>query len=155
MIFDSLLHFKSYTPTHPLFEIISEFMKSHDLSSLPLGKTDLGGGVYLIKSEYSTGDSQSKFVECHRRYIDIHVVDEGIENIGYCNKDNCMTIEKYIEEKDLEKLDGICNWITLKKGFFGIFFPQDAHMPGVTIDNRMQTVKKIVFKIPCANILTK
>jgi YhcH/YjgK/YiaL family protein len=148
MIFDSLNHFNTYLAVSPLFSIVSEFINSHDLSMLPLGKCDISRGVYLNKNEYVTRDIQSKFIECHRQYIDIHIIDEGKENIGFCNRADCTIIEKYNEEKDLEKLNGKCSFITLKKGYFGIFFPQDAHMPGVNVDDQKQTVKKVVFKIP-------
>jgi YhcH/YjgK/YiaL family protein len=76
------------------------------------------------------------------------MVEEGNETIGFCNRDDCTILEPYNEEKDFEKLDGACNWFVLNKGYFGIFFPQDAHIPGVNGDSMKQTVKKIVFKVP-------
>jgi biofilm protein TabA len=148
MIFDSLKYFNIYLAVNPLFTIVYEFITSHDLSKLPLGRCNVSRGVYLNKNEYFTKDIQSKFIECHRQYIDIQIIDEGKENIGFCNKNDCTILEKYNEEKDLEKLNGTCSFFVLNKGYFGIFFPQDAHMPGVNVDDQKQTVKKVVFKIP-------
>jgi biofilm protein TabA len=148
MIFDSLKYFNTYLAVNPLFTIVSEFINSHDISELPLGRCNVSRGVYLSKNEYVTKDIQSKFIECHRHYIDIQIVDEGKENIGFCYRDNCTILEKYNEEKDVEKLSGKCSFFTLNKGYFVIFFPQDAHMPGVNVDDQKQTVKKVVFKVP-------
>ena len=39
------------------------------------------------------------------------------------------------------------NFVTVKKGMFAIFFPQDAHAPGVT----QTALKKAVFKIPVSD----
>jgi YhcH/YjgK/YiaL family protein len=148
MIFDSLPHFNDYLPMHSLFGIVSEFLQSNDVSRLPLGKLSLPGDITFIKSDYSTQDIQSKFIECHRHYIDIHIVDEGSETIGFCHRDDCTILERYDEKKDFEKLSGVCNFFILRKGYFGIFLPQDAHMPGLNVENRIQNVKKIVFKVP-------
>ena len=66
-------------------------------------------------SEYATDDIKSKFIECHKQHIDIQIIIEGIEQIGICNKDECRIIEEYNQEKDLEKLEGKVDLITLKK----------------------------------------
>jgi biofilm protein TabA len=148
MIYDTVNQFKIYLPVHPLFKVVSDFLESQDLSLLASGRLDIDRGVYVSKREYVTLDLQPPFVECHRHYIDIHMVDEGSETIGFCNRDDCTILEPYNAEKDFEKLDGVCNWFVLNKGYFGIFFPQDAHIPGLHSDSVKQTVKKIVIKIP-------
>jgi|WetSurMetagenome_2_1015567.scaffolds.fasta_scaffold146114_2 biofilm protein TabA len=148
MIFDSLPNLITYLSVHPLFPIVSEFIYTHDGATLSLGKLPISGGVYLNKNEYFTANIPSKFIECHRRYIDLHMVIEGHETIGFCNRNACTVIEKYDEEKDLEKLNGACHFLTLEKSSFGVFFPQDAHIPGLHVDNQRQSVIKIVFKIP-------
>jgi YhcH/YjgK/YiaL family protein len=148
MIFDAVSRFKTYIPVHPLFKVVSDFLESRDLSSLPAGRLDIDRGVYVIKKDYVTVDMQPPILEGHRRYIDLHMVDEGSEIIGFCNRDDCIVVEPYNEEKDFENLDGVCSWVILNKGNFAVFFPQDSHIPGLHCDTVKQTVKKIVFKIP-------
>ncbi len=151
MIFDSLPNFGSYIPMHPLFKTAAKSLQEEDLTSCSPGKRDLGSGMTMIISEYSTEDIQSKFIETHRRFIDIHLMAQGSEMLGYRHINDCTVIEKYSLEKDFEKLSGTCDFLTLRQGFFAVFFPQDAHMPGLCIGNLKKNVKKIVFKIPVLN----
>ena len=85
--------------------------------------------------------------ECHRKYIDIQFIAEGIEQIGFRNIDNMKVITEYNPEKDIAFLSGEGDYVTLGKGSFGIFFPQDAHQPKVAPNNTPGPVRKVVIKI--------
>lgn len=148
MILDSLSRLHNYLPCHRLFSKVLDFINSHNLSDIKIGKVDIGEGVYVAVSEYPTDDIKNKFIECHRKYIDIQIIIDGVEQIGVCDKNECKIIGEYDKEKDLEKLAGRTDLITLKKGYFAIFFPQDGHMPGLRIGNSENRVKKAVFKVP-------
>lgn len=148
MIYDTLLNLNNYISLHPLFLNVINFINSHDLSNIKIGKINIAKDIYALISEYTTDDIKSKFIECHKRYIDIQIITNGIEQIGICNKNECKIIEEYNDEKDLEKLEGKIDIITLRSGYFIIFFPQDGHVPGLKIGNTEDRVKKIVFKVP-------
>lgn len=148
MIFDALSYLRNYLPCHPMFPKVLDFINSHNLSDIEIGKVDVGEGVYAMISEYQTDDIKNKFIECHRKYIDIQIVIDGAEQIGICDRDECKIIEEYDKEKDLEKLEGRTDLITLRKGYFVIFFPQDGHAPGLKVGNSENRVKKAVFKVP-------
>lgn len=149
MIYDSLSNLQTYISLHPLFQIVSEFINSRDIKALPIGKIELFNGVYAVIDEYEPADITNKFLECHKIYIDIQVIIEGEEQIGICNKNDCTILEEYQKEKDLEKLEGKIDLITLKKDSFAIFYPQDGHIPGLRIEGSDKNkIKKIVFKIP-------
>jgi biofilm protein TabA len=151
MIFDSTSHFNGYLSIHSLFGIVSKFLSSHALNRIRLLKTDkieLSHGVFAVASEYEAKNIQSSFLECHRRYIDIHIVSKGAEQLGVCNRQECKVSQKYDEQKDFEKVNGEMDLITLRPGFFAIFFPQDAHMPGLKTGRKKQRISKIVFKVP-------
>jgi biofilm protein TabA len=148
MIYDALSNFRNYLAIHPLFSLVSDFINSHDLSTIDIGRIAVAQGVYAVVSEYTTDSIENKFIECHKRYIDIQIIVDGIEQIGICAKNECKIIDEYDEEKDLEKLEGKIDLITLKNGSFAIFFPQDGHVPGLKIGNKENRVKKAVFKIP-------
>jgi biofilm protein TabA len=148
MIYDALSNFRNYLSIHPLFSLVLDFINSHDLAAIEIGRTTVAQGVYAVVSEYTTDCIENKFIECHKRYIDIQIIVAGIEQIGICAKNECKIIDEYDEEKDLEKLEGKIDLITLKNGSFAIFFPQDGHVPGLKIGNKENRVKKAVFKIP-------
>jgi biofilm protein TabA len=148
MIYDSLDNLQNYIAVNPLFRNVLEFINSTDMAFLAKGKVNLSGGVYAIVAEYETKDIQDTFIECHKKYIDIQVILAGVEQIAICNKKECKTSEAYSEEDDCEKLAGSYDLITLRKGFFVIFYPQDGHAPELKINNKSDKVKKIVFKIP-------
>ena len=48
MIVDKLENIKKYAALNPLFEQAAEFLLSHDLDSLELGKTELKGKDLLV-----------------------------------------------------------------------------------------------------------
>jgi biofilm protein TabA len=54
----------------------------------------------------------------------------------------------YHNEKDLKVLKGkITSTIHLKKSDFTVFFPEDAHMPGLNPNELSNKVEKIIVKI--------
>lgn len=148
MIYDALPYLHNYLSCHYLFSKVLDFINSHNLSNIEIGKVDVGEGVYAVISEYATDDIKNKFIECHKKYIDIQIVIDGVEQIGICDKNECKIIEEYNKDKDLEKLEGKIDLITLKNGRFVIFFPQDGHAPGLKAGNSESRVKKAVFKVP-------
>jgi biofilm protein TabA len=148
MIYDSLDNLPAYIAIHPLFSTVLEFINHENIVALEKGKVNLSDGIYAIVDEYETKDRKDTFIECHKTYIDIQIILAGVEQIGICNKNEGQTIEDYNKENDCEKLDGKIDLITLRKGYFVIFYPQDGHAPGLKINNKKEKIKKIVFKIP-------
>ena len=149
MIYDEISNLKKYSAIHPLFKKVIEFVNSKNLKELENGKIELGDNVIAIVDEYETGNIQNKFIECHRKFIDIQLVVSGIEKIGFCNRKYCKVTMEYSEENDFEKVEGDLDFLTLRAKEFAIFYPEDAHMPGVAYNNNnIDKVKKIVFKIP-------
>jgi len=148
MICDSLANLKDYISVHSLFDTVLEFINSRNIADLENGKISLSDGIYAIISEYETKDAKDVFIECHTMFVDIQVIIEGVERIGICNKNECTIIEEYDKEKDLEKLEGSIDFLTLRKGYFAIFYPQDGHAPGIKAENGKNKVKKVVFKVP-------
>ncbi|HBP65018.1 MAG TPA: hypothetical protein DD730_12260 [Desulfosporosinus sp.] len=71
-----------------------------------------------------------------------------MERIGYAPIDGMGPIKEYNAASDKLILDGTNgNFITLKKDFFVVMFPEDAHQPRVAAGEPMP-VKKIIIKIP-------
>ena len=110
--------------------------------------SDLGQeAVYRHKDEYTAGTY--KF-EAHRKYVDIQCLLEGQENIESTVLNGLTVDMPYDAEKDVEfyaQTDNQKIVTHLMPGIFAAFFPQDAHMPGVSVGGSPAFVKKVVVKI--------
>ncbi len=110
-----------------------------------------GGGIYASVQTYNTKSVSDSFIESHRAYADIQILDSGTELVGFAQTVNCSPIGIFDTEKDLQKYDGKLDFISLFPGIFLIFFPHDAHMPGISHPSAKDAfVKKIVIKVPLA-----
>jgi YhcH/YjgK/YiaL family protein len=148
MIFDSLDNFRCYAELHPGFLDIQLFISTTDLAGLATGNYQINdNGAYASVHEYNSRPVKDCFIECHRKYIDVQIIVRGEEKIGFSCKTSCA-VQPYDEEKDLQKLSGKVDFITMVPGLFAIFFPQDAHEPGVISGSQAVPVKKIVCKVP-------
>lgn len=120
-------------------------------------KPDIENGTYLLNSrvkaivsEYETKAVNECGYEAHKRFIDIQCVLKGQERVA------CLPIERLKETKPYsEEIDAAFytadikhhpSYLSLKPGYFAIFFPQDGHMPQLCVDEP-QMVKKIVVKV--------
>ncbi len=148
MIIDSLDKLALYAAVHPGFADVDAFLATYDLSTLAAGTHPINDcGAFASVNEYTTKSVEDSFIECHRRYIDVQMIAWGEERIGITHTRFCQELP-YDEQKDLQKLTGKVDFVTLVPGMFAVFFPHDAHEPGVTSGTEPAAVKKIVFKIP-------
>ncbi len=145
MVFDSIVRLGKYIQLHPHFSLIVQYLKDIDLNTLKEGKHQITEEISVGKTKYGT--KNESFIECHRKYIDIQMVLSGKEQIGFCDIDQCEK-ELYDIEKDLQKLKGNVNFLTLEPGYFVILYPEDGHMPCLMTNKGSEEVVKIVFKIP-------
>lgn len=148
MIYDNLNNFEKYTCLHPHFTDVLNFLDPEPCTGFQDGRYDINDqGTFTIIETYETKEAADCFIECHRKYIDVQVVIEGVERVGVCHRSGCDA-SPYDEEKDFQKLEGDVDFVTLGTGSFMIFFPDDAHMPKVKHGEDPETVKKAVFKVP-------
>lgn len=128
-----------------------DFMKKEDLKTLENGRYELCAGTYAAVSEYEAKEPSVAKYEVHRKYIDIQYVAEGEEFIEMLPMSDFKEEQEYNEEKDIvffkETPKG--EKLLADKNQFFIFFPNEAHRPGIKIGNGGK-VKKIVIKIPFA-----
>lgn len=145
MIFDMLTNSSLYTGISPRLKTAFYYLTSTDLAALPVGRIDLDGDhVYVLVQEYLTKRSDQGFWEAHRRYLDVQYMHSGCERIDYALL-NTMELGEYSEERDFQAMKGIGSPLNLVAGSFAVFFPQDAHMPGLACGMQLQ-VKKVVVK---------
>ncbi len=139
----------SYFKNRQRWDKAFNFLKSNDLPGLEIKRYDIDGdNLYAPVSEYMTKNEEDAKYEAHQKYIDIQYVVSGKELIGVAliskKKD---TIEPYDAVKDIEFLTVSQgeNRLALPDRFF-IFFPEDAHRPGLK-DGDNSPVRKIVVKV--------
>ncbi len=145
MIIDVISNSDKYLSLHKDFKLVFDYIKNNDLSKMDCGKHEIRGNeVFFNLQEYETKPIQK--LEAHRKYIDIQVVVSGEEYMGYTNFDNTTVSEQYNDEKDIMFLLGNVDKVLAYNKTFVIFYPQDAHMPALSVKEPMR-VKKAIFKI--------
>jgi len=110
---------------------------------------ELENGIKAHCAVYTPVPVNKGTVEAHRKYIDVMFMKDGNEQIGYKNVDTLENIIcKYDEATDvlLAKEQNI-TLLPFLTGSIAVWFPQDAHMPGVS-DSASGTVKRVIIKVP-------
>jgi YhcH/YjgK/YiaL family protein len=139
----------SYFNNRQRWEMAFKFLKTNDLSKLELKRYDIDGdNLFATVSEYLSKDEETTRFEAHRKYIDIQYVISGKEIMNIApltTKKEVVT--PYDMTKDIEFLtvDKISKFSATPSNFF-IFFPTDAHRPGLK-DGVNSNVRKIVIKV--------
>jgi len=149
MIFDILENAHKYFAINQGFEKAFNFLTRTDLKELPLDKYEIDGDrVYAIVSKDYGRKKEEALLETHEKYIDIQLVLEGTDNMGWKPKTSCIKASgEYNRETDAQFFaDDPDSWITTKSGAFVIFFPEDAHMPLISSGQLHKVVAKVAIK---------
>ncbi len=146
MIFDTIANAGRYTPLHPLFAQAFDYIRNTDLHALVPGRYPIGSDdLFAIVEHVSGRTRESAQLECHRKYIDIQLVLDGVDEMGWKSLADCHeAVSDYREDKDIQFFRDVPDvWITTPPGAFCIFFPQDAHAPLVADGE----IRKVIFKV--------
>ena len=151
MIFDTLENHGLYASMGYNLSAAFKFLLESDLAALPVSRLELDGDrMYAMLQEYTTKPPSEGFWEAHRKYIDVQYVIRGREHMGFANLKS-MELGEYVSEKDFQPMrninTGVGNTIEVCSGQFVVFFPGDAHKPGISAGQAVESVKKIVVKV--------
>ena len=127
-----------------------EYLRRTDLMTLPLGRHDIqGGDIFLNLMEMTTRPFEGSHPEVHQRYIDLMYWPEGGERIGAAPFLGSEPVLEARPENDISLLEGVENesFLLATAGCFGVFFPWDAHRPGLMLGDAPATTRKAVVKI--------
>lgn len=130
------------------WEKVFNFLKSNDLSNMEIGRYEIqGDSAFALISEYISKNREDAKYESHQKYIDIQYLIDGEELIGVTPIEGLNAIDPYNPEKDFifYDFDG-GEFHKANPASFFVFFPNDAHRPGVKVDDNIE-VKKLVVKI--------
>ena len=146
MIQDVLNNFASILPLNPLFDKVLDYLKTHDLSKMELGKTVLEENrLFFTIMEVDGKTAEAAKMEAHQNFLDIQIVLEGSESMGWASLDRCKNpMDAYHAEKDIVFYnDQPSSYATVHPGEFVVFFPKDVHAPCIGTGK----IKKAVFKV--------
>ena len=134
MILDRIEQADLYTSLNPHFAKAFAFLRQKGLNKLADGRHDIDAdNVYalVVRGTYKPR-SQAK-LEIHRKYIDIQYVVAGREDMGWKSCKLCKNSEgPYNPKIDAELFnDSPSAWIIVCPADFVVFFPEDAHAPGI------------------------
>jgi YhcH/YjgK/YiaL family protein len=151
MILDDISRSSVYENLGPRFKAAFDWLKSATVDSLPTGRVDiLPGEVYALVQRYAAKPRSEGKWEAHRKHIDIQYIHSGRELMLREGIERCQAGE-YNPEKDFVpvKAEGGTE-LSVGQGEFAVFFPHDAHMPGLA-DKSGTDVVKVVVKIFCGD----
>src|SRR5512135_223723 len=132
MILDALNHSDRYLALHPLFAAAFAFLHGTDLHALEAGRHAIDGERLFAIVEACPGRARTEArLECHRRYIDIQLVLEGVDEMGWKPLADCRDpATDYDAVRDIRFFDDApASWVATPAGAFCVFFPEDAHAP--------------------------
>jgi len=151
MILDILENAKFHVDRNKGFEKAFEFLARPDLKDLAAGKYEIDGDrVYAMVQIGPGREKEGALLEAHRDYIDIQLVLEGLDEMGWKATSTCVNPKgEYIADDDARLYsDSPDAWITVGAGSFVVFYPADAHMPSIS-DGQLH---KVVIKVPFADV---
>ena len=139
----------SYFKNKDRWDKAFKFLKSSDLSKLELKRIDIDGdNLFATVSEYISKNEEIAKFEAHRKYIDIQYVISGKEVMNITPMTTVKEVlTPYDATKDIEfvAVNKVVSFKAASDKFF-IFFPGDAHRPGLK-DGVNSPVRKIVVKV--------
>ena len=148
MIYDKIDNLETYAGISEDIRLGLEWLRDVN-PDIEKGVYELSPRVKAIVSEYTTKEVNENGYEAHRDYIDIQYLISGQEKI--C----CLPLEYLKETKAYNKdIDAAFYMeanvkrqeMIIGNGYFAIFFPQDGHMPCLSVDDTLE-VRKIVIKV--------
>jgi YhcH/YjgK/YiaL family protein len=146
MIFSSLSQSSRYAALHSLFQRAFDYIRDTDLFALAPGRYHIAGEDLIAIVERVPGRTREMAkLEAHRRYIDIQLVLEGVDEMGWKPLADCLNpVSEHSEEKDIRFFhDAPASWVATPADHFCIFFPEDAHAPLVAKGE----IRKVIFKV--------
>jgi len=146
MILSKLEDADRYISLHPLIARALEHLRTTDLHALAPGKYTVQGDELFMIVKASPGKKREEAkLECHRRYIDIQLVIEGVDEMGWRPLEECKNpVSEFDLERDIQFFEDMpSSWVATPAGSFCMFFPDDAHAPLVSDG----MIRKVLMKI--------
>lgn len=147
MIHSTLDESARYESLHPRFKEVFDYIKSHDLWAMEPQRLELRGEeLFINRIDAPSNPQDEQPIEAHESYIDIQVLLEGRERIGWLPRAKCLSPRApYDESKDIIFYhDQPTSYVDLLPGDFVILFPEDGHAPFIGDGS---PISKLIVKV--------
>ena len=147
MIFGNIKNLNEYTFLTEAVKECFSYAKEQNLVEFENGKHEIDGERLFVNIvEYTTKNAEERFWEAHKKYLDVHFMLNGEEQIDLNFLSN-MDVKEFVEVDDFVPMDGEKNSsVVLRNGDFLICYPQDGHRTAVKV-SEPKTIKKAIFKV--------
>ncbi len=147
MIFGNIHNLQEYAFLEEKVKKCLAYALEHDLQSFEKGRYEIeGDDLYVNVVEYQTASVEERIWEAHKKYIDLHLMLCGQEQIDLSFIQN-MKLKEYVEKNDFLPMDGEKNCsVVLHADDFLICDFSDGHRTGIAVDGK-ESIKKAIFKI--------
>lgn len=147
MIFGNIKKLEEYSFLEEQIKECFAYAAQHDLASFEKGSHEIDGERLFVNIvEYTTTVPEARFWEAHKKYLDVHLMLHGTEQIDLNFIQN-MDVKEFVEKDDFLPMDGDKNSsVILRDGDFLICYPADGHRTAVAVKDP-ETIKKAIFKV--------
>ncbi len=147
MIYDKLSNITLYKGLSKNLDTAIQFISTHDLNELPLGKTTIDRDrVYINVMETKAQPIEERKYEVHKNYMDIQIDLIGTERVDTGDYHQ-VTLEDYHQENDVAAAssEDLAQCI-LGPGNFIICMAREPHKPNIAVSDDT-FLKKAVVKV--------
>lgn len=147
MIFGNIQNMREYSFLETGLLECFAYARTHNLAELEPGSYDIDGKRLFVNIvEYTTTTPENRIWEAHRKYLDLHLMLNGTEQIDL-NFISNMEQKDYVANDDFLPLEGEKNSsVILKSGDFLVCYQNDGHRTAVAVGTP-EKVKKAIFKL--------
>lgn len=118
---------------HPLLKQLFEYVRTHDLSNVPVGRIELAGNdLFINVSDVALLKPEEQKLEVHRAYLDVHIPLDKPEIIGWRSLGEISVPSEHPFDTENDFALYACpaaTYFTVLPGEFLMAWPQDAHAP--------------------------
>lgn len=131
---------------HPALKTLFDFIKQTDFDNLEYGKIQVeGDNIFVMNLNIPGKSKEEQPLEMHRDYIDVHVLINGQESIGWKPLSEISTFtQEYEKDSDCAlSTENPRFYVDLIPGEYCIVFPDDAHAPAISSGQ----IRKLIGKV--------
>ena len=150
MILTNLQNTERYEGLHPLFKTLFDYVKTHNLLEAPLGRIELDGDNLFINNTNPTCiPPEDQVLEMHRDYIDVQILLEGEETVGWKALEDIEHLTKeYEKEGDCALSDDTPTcYLQIHPGQVYILYPEDPHAPIIGEGKLRKAIGKVKINL--------
>lgn len=144
MVIDYISNYEKYLSLNPALKEGVEYALS--IADAPEGRYDTEKFYVLVQNMESLPMETGMF-ESHKKYMDVQIVLEKEEYVGWQDIEKLTETVPYSEEKDVTFYEGQGIDFKIGAGMFYLAMPHDAHKPCRGVGEKY-TYRKLVLKLP-------